>query len=197
MFFFSFKMALNLRYSVQVLPCWFGASEDRTRLCEVPPKTNFLETISGFLCVSTFCVLFHMSDAIYFKSPIDKVSFDVKMSECNRSSTRFNHLLGLLLYSYYLCACVSAKGRVFLAHAVALHEYFPLRLADVAWLVHWGGGGIEGAYTLMGYQGTRCQSPETHRLHTSQPAAVVKTHTSSDILFQIYYHQTEIHSQLG
>lgn len=40
-------------------------------------KTNLYETINGFLCVSTPCVLFHMSDAINFKSPVDKVSLDV------------------------------------------------------------------------------------------------------------------------
>lgn len=171
-------MVLNLLYSVQVLPCWFGASEDQPCLCEVPPKTNFHETINSFLCISTFCVLFHMSDAIYFKrSPIDKASFDVKMTESIHFSTWFNHLPGLL-YFCCLCACVSVKGWVFLfkiARAVALHEYFPFRLASpgivscVAGLVRGWEGGVEGAYTLMGYQGTRRQSPETHGLHTSQP----------------------------
>lgn len=51
----------------------------------------------------------------------------------------------------------------------------------------WGwGGGREGVHSLMGYPGTWRHSPETHGLHTSQPAAFVKMHTSSDIPFQIY-----------
>lgn len=62
-------------------------------------------------------------------------------------------------------------------------------LADVASpsiVNHVAGLTWGGTYTLMGYQGTRHQSPETHELHTSQPSVVVKTHTSSDIPFQIY-----------
>lgn len=112
------------------------------------------QTFSKLSAVSSafqHSVYYFTSDAIYFKRPIDKISFELKMSECNHfSPTCFNHLLGFFLYFYYLCACVSAKGRVFLfkiTRAVALHEYFPLRLADVAspgivsrvaWLLHRG-----------------------------------------------------------
>lgn len=76
-----------------------------------------------------------MSDAICFKSPIDKASFDEKMTESVVFPLVSTILPGLLLYFYYLSACVSAIGRVFvfkIVRAVALHEYFPLRVADAA-----------------------------------------------------------------
>lgn len=185
-------MALNLLYSVQVLPCWFGASEDQPCLCEVPPKTNFHETINSFLCISTFCVLFHMSDAIYFKrSPIDKASFDVKMTESIHFSTWFNHLPGLL-YFCCLCACVSVKGCVSVQDCAcgsvtwifSFSSGLPWYCELCSWVGAGAGGGRRRGVHSNGLP--RDSTSISRDTWTTYIPAVVKTHTSSDIPFQIY-----------
>lgn len=106
----------------------------KTNCVKYPRRQTFMKP-SAVSSVFQHSMYYFTSDAIYFKSPIDKASFDVKMTESVSFFTCFNHLPGLLLYFCCLCACASTKRRLFLfktASAKELHEYFPLRLADAA-----------------------------------------------------------------
>lgn len=77
-------------------------------------KTTLYEAMGGFLCISTSCVLFHMSDEIIFQKSWIKLVLMFKGMKSVHFSTHVKHSSGLLFIFYCVCVyvCASVKASV-------------------------------------------------------------------------------------